>query len=68
MITLEKLAPYLPYGVQMKCTAIFRPNQPERPKIKGADATMTPDLLADISNGTYTWYFLITIKIVNFDL
>ena len=52
-LKLEHLAPYLPYGLQMKCDAIFRPNHRELPRIEKADATLTPDLLADIYNKTF---------------
>lgn len=52
--TIEEILPYyLGTKLQLKCTAIFRPNTKEKPLVKGSSATLTADLYADISNGTY---------------
>ena len=54
MKTLE-LKHYLGTGLQMKLDrkVIWHPNKNEKPKTKECDATLTPDLFADIYNGTF---------------
>lgn len=53
-LELKHIAPYLPYRLQLKCIGgIFRANRKELPLIKVADATLTPDLFADIYNKTF---------------
>lgn len=47
------LSLYLPYKAQLFTTQNFRPNAKEKPLIKGAKATLTGDLYADIENQTY---------------
>lgn len=50
---LEAIAPYLPHKVQLKCSAIFRPNSNEKALVPYSDATLTPDLLADMCSGIF---------------
>lgn len=43
----------LPYKLQLHTDYNFRPNSKEKPLIKGAKATLTGDLYADIENKTF---------------
>ena len=54
-LELKHLAPYLPYGLQMKLNSrvVWRPNHKEKATLKGADATLTTALLDDIQEKVY---------------
>jgi len=51
---LKTLCNGLLYGMQLKLSnGIFMPNENEKPILKDADATLTFDLLADITSGKF---------------